>query len=427
MRVVSVDARLADAELSIGASCLASPAMQRALVALAAFGLYWFSAVMLEARDATSIFGADTHLYIMLGEGTPIDRVTRFHPVTTALIVAWMKASSPLTLWLSPQMLYKALFAGVGAAGVWAAMWAFATVGARRHAPLWGIIYATSLGVWYFSSIEESKIVTTTLVAVYIATYLRLRTTWSTRGAVLLTSILLLACLNEIVSAFLVAIPAVDALVRHGWNVRDQLRRNWWIGCHTLAAPAALVFLEVVVNGWLVPKGSDPEGASHLSMLLYYIAKNDFGLGAVYAFAIRWLLFNLAAPSIDANVGATDSYAGDFAPVFTNYFNSPVSTALVLLFVVILAVSLLRPYRGQITRDMGGIMLGLAGYALVRALFFFLVYPGEYMLFSSAVSLPHLLLVAIPFAASTYRRKQALLAALAALLLIVNGTFILGT
>jgi hypothetical protein len=318
------------------------------------------------------------------------------------------------------------MFAAVGAAGVWAAMAAFASVGARRQAPLWGIVYATSLGVWYFSSIEESKIVTSTLVAFYIVAYLRLRTTWSTRGAVLLTGILLLACLNEIVAAFLVAIPAVDAVVRHGWNLRDQLRRNWWIACHALAAPVALLFLELVVNGWLVPAGNEPEGASHLSMLLYYIVQNDFSLAAIYAFAIRWLFFNFAAPSIQATYGASKDYAGDFAPILLSYLDSPISVGLVVVFCAIVSVSLQSRYRAHITRDMAGIMLGLATYALVRALFFFLVYPGEYMLFSSAVTLPHMLLLAIPFAVSAYPRKQALLAGLAALLFVVNGSFIIG-
>ena len=294
------------------------------------------------------------------------------------------------------------------------------------QAPLWGTVYATSLGVWYFSSIEESKIVTTTLVAFYIATYLRLRARWSTRGAVLLTGLLLLACLNEIVAAFLVAIPAIDAVVQHGWNVRTQLVRNWWIVCHALAAPIAFLFLEVVVNGWLVPVGHDAEGASHLSMLLYYIVQREFSAAAVYDFAVRWLFFNMAAPSIEATYGASGKYDGDFPPGLGGYLNSPVSTGLVVLFGAILAVSLLPRHRRTIIRGMAGIMLGVSAYALLRALFFFLIYPGEHMLFASAATLPHMLLVAIPFAVSSYPRKQALLAGLAALLFIVNGAFILG-
>jgi hypothetical protein len=268
MGVVSADVPLADPVPSAGVSSLAAGWRLCALVALGAFGLYWLSALILQARGATLVFGNDAHLYAMLLNG-PVDRVTRFHPLTTALAAVWMKLLGPLVPWLSPQVLYKGLFAAVGAAGVWAATAAFAAVGPRRHAALWGIAYAVSLGVWYFSSVEESKIVTTTLAALYIATYLRLRTNWSTRGAVLLTGVLLLACLNEIVAAFLVAIPAVDALVQHGWDVRAQLRRNWWIACHALAAPVALVFLEVAVNGFIVPEGKEPEGASHLSMLLY--------------------------------------------------------------------------------------------------------------------------------------------------------------
>src|SRR5262249_52645214 len=177
---------------------------------------------------------------------------------------------------------------------------------------LWGIVYAVSLGVWYFSSIEESKIVTTTLVAFYLAVYLRLRTAWTTRGAVVLTGLLLFGCLNEIVYAFLVAIPAVDALVQHGWSIRTQVRRSWWIACHALAAPAAFLFLELVVNGWLVPPSDEAEGASHLSMMLYYVTRNTFSAAAVYDFAVRWVFFNLAAPSIEATYGAGGSFMGEF-------------------------------------------------------------------------------------------------------------------
>jgi hypothetical protein len=319
------------------------------------------------------------------------------------------------------------MFAAVGAAGVWAAIAVLAAIGTRRQALLWGVVYATSLGVWYFSSVEESKIVTATLVAFYIAVYLRLRTTWSTRAAVLLTAILLLACLNEIVAAFLVAIPAVDALVQHGWDVRKQVRRNWWIACHALVAPIAFLFLELVVNGWLVPPAVEAEGASHLSMLLYYLLARGIDAAGVYEFTVRWLLFNLAAPSIEATYGAGENYAGEFPPGLTGYLDSPVSAGLVAVFGAILAVSLLRPYRGQITRDMAGIMLGVSAYALLRALFFFLIYPDEQMLFASGATLPHMLLIAMPFAVSAYPRKQALLAGLAGLLFIVNGSFILGT
>jgi hypothetical protein len=426
MSFVSVDARLAGAAPATATSRQASALALRAALTVGAFGLYWLSAVILQGRDATLIFGNDAHLYAMLLNG-PVDRVTRFHPLTTALATVWMKLLGPLTSsWLTPQVLYKGLFAAVGAAGVWAATAVFAAVGPRRHAPLWGIVYAVSLGVWYFSSIEESKIVTTTLVAFYIATYLRLRVCWSTRGAVVLSALLLLNCLNEIVAAFLVAIPAVDGLVQHGWNVRTQLRRNWWIACHALAAPIAFLLLEAVVNGWLVPPGTQAEGASHLSMLLYYIVQREIGAAAIYDFAVRWLIFNLAAPSVEATYGASVNYAGDFPPGLAGYFSSPVSALLVALFGAILAVSLARPYRGRITRGMAGIMLGVSAYALLRALFFFLVYPGEHMLFASAVTLPHMLLIAMPFAVSAYPRRQTLLAGLAVLLLVVNGSFILG-
>src|SRR5262249_35555490 len=150
-----------------------------------------------------------------------LDRVTRFHPATTVLALAWMKLLHPLTAWVSPPQLLRAMSAAVGAVGVSAAMAAFAAFVPRRQVALWGIIYAVSLDVWFFASIEESKIVTATLAALYVVAYLRLRARWTTRGAALLTSILLIACLNEIVAAFLVAIPVVDTLIRRGWDTRS--------------------------------------------------------------------------------------------------------------------------------------------------------------------------------------------------------------
>jgi hypothetical protein len=161
-------------------------------------------------------------------------------------------------------------------------------------------------------------------------------------------------------------------------------------------------------------------------MLLYYITGHTFSLAALYDFAVRWVFFNLAAPSLQATYGAGGTYMGDFPPGLMGYFNSPVSTGMVALFAAVVAVSVLPRHRGAITREMAGLMLGVSAYAVLRALFFFLIYPGEYMLFASAVSLPHLLLIAVPFAASTYPHKHMLLAGLAALLFVVNGSFILG-
>lgn len=164
-----------------------------ALVVFGAFCLYWLSSFVLESRGAMHDFGADAFYYAelakenvigRLGSDYLLDRITRFHPLTTGLAVIWMKLLSPLTVWISPQHLLKALFSLIGAVGVWAVMRAFAAVVPVRYALLLGIIYASSLSVWYFSSIQESKIVSATLTALYIATYLRLRTAWTMRGAV---------------------------------------------------------------------------------------------------------------------------------------------------------------------------------------------------------------------------------------------------
>jgi hypothetical protein len=413
----------------------ASRQVQFVLMGLVAFGVYWLSSFLLVARGGTIHFGADTWFYTELAKGgifeqladneySYLDRVFRFHPTTVMLAAGWMQIVKPLAVLISPLHLLRAMFALVGAVGVWAALWAFAAVVPQRLVMLMGAIYASSLSIWYFASLEESKIVTATLIVLYIATYLHLRNNWTRRGAVGLTAILLVACLNEIVAGFVVLVPVADTLVQRGWHFRHYR----WIACHALAGPIALALLEFIMRGRLSPPSVNAEGANHLSMLIYYISRNDYSPVALYEFAVRWLLFSIAAPSIDASRYADPAYnyGGDFAAVPTNYFSSPVSAGLAILFCVVLAVSVLPPYRSRILGDLTGVMLGLLALALARGVFFLVFIPEEAILFSPGVVLAHLLLIAIPFAASSFPWKRPVLAGIAVLLFVTNASFIIG-
>jgi hypothetical protein len=400
---------------------------------LGAFALYWLSSFVLVARNGTLHFHADTWLYAELAEENLFDRIVpdsqlarifRFHPLTVVMAAAWMKLFSPLTAWVAPQFVLKAMFAAVGAVGVWAAVSAFAAVVPRRQVTAWGAIYASSLGVWYFSSIEESKIVTATLSALYIATYLHLRTRWTTRAAALLTTILLLACLNEIAASFLIIIPVVDTLMQRGWD----LRHTWWIVVHGLASPLALAILEGVMRGLTTAAGSHPEGANHFSMFIWYASQNEISAKSLYKFAIQWLFFNVAAPERHADHWANFSinFGGNFEPVLANYFLSPISIGLVTLFGVMLCAAVLPQHRGASANNCAGLLLALLAYALLRSTFFFFFNSKECFLFSSSATLAHMLLLAIPFSASRFPAKGSLLLVFAILLFINNGAFIIG-
>ena len=414
------------------------------LVALAAFGLYWLSALVLQARGKVNLFGTDRVLYATLvrsnvteqiGKDYAVDRITRFHPLTTGLAVAWMKALGPLTQWMAPRQLLSGMFAAVGAIGVWAAMCAFAAVVPRRQAMLWGAVYASSLSVWYFSSIEESKIVAATLTALYIAAWLHLRKRWTPPGAGLLTAILLLACLNEIIAGFLVVLPAVDALMTRGRGLCQRVRNGRWIAVHALVVPAVLIFLEIVVNRHLVGvttagPGSELEGASHFAMLVHYVTRHDFGWSTLYAFLLNWVFFSVAAPTHFTTLAPPEwpAYTGYFEPTVANYLASPVSAGVVALFAVMAAASLVRK-RGALAEPgtgLAAVLAALLAYAVLRGAFWFAVNPFECLLFSSPATLAHLLLIAIPFAASRLPAKQGILAAFALLLFVTNGTFIIG-
>jgi hypothetical protein len=390
-----------------------------ALMGLVTFGLYWFSAIALEERDATVLFGADAHLYAPISQGEVYDRVVRFHPVTVWVALAWLKLSEPLTPWLDAFYLMKGMHAAVGGLGVAAAMWVFAAVMPRRYVVLFGAIYAFAFGTWFFSSIEESKGITALLSALYIGVYLRLRERWSARDALLLTAILLLACLNEIVAGFLLVIPIVDTFLKY----RLDPRRYGWLVLHGLAGPLALGILEGVIRPLLGGAGTEEEGASHISMLLFYVLRNDFSPISVYSFVINWFFFNIAAPTPDATLPT--EYGGYFEPSLSNYFSSPATIGLVVLFGVMIAASFLPKSRARPAIDPRGILLPLTAYALLRFAFYIAVNTGEAIVFASPVTLVHILLVAIPFTASNFPWKRPLLAVFAALLFITNGAFML--
>jgi hypothetical protein len=390
-----------------------------AILVAGSFALYWASSFSLEARGATTYFGADSWHFTELASGHFNDRIVRLHPVTVGLALGWMKIFAPLTYWLAPVAILKAMFAFVGALGVWAAVHAFSAFMPRRHAILWGAVYASSMGIWYFSSIEESKIVSAAFATAYIALYAHLRENRTPRGMYVLTAVLFAACINEITAAFLVAIPAVDTLLKS----RLEWRPLRWLFLHALAAPVALILLEVIKRFAIVIAPNE-EGNTFLEIFLYYASQTSYDLSTISAFLQRWLFFNLAAPEPEIHYAdLATKYGGDFEPTLVHYFGSPVSAALLAIFAVMAAAAFLLRNRDPQRVTLTAIMLGLLAYGLARLVFFFVFLPAECLLYSPSVSLAHLLLVAAPFAASRFPYKEWLTAALAAALIATNGIF----
>lgn len=397
------------------------------VIACAAFGLYWTSSYILHSRGMTMHFGADTSGYTEFAHGNvfarmvntyDLDRIMRFHLTTAMLATGWMALLSPLAQWIARIYLLKALFASIAAAGAWAAMSAFATVLPRRHVIPFGLIYAVSFSVWYFSSVEESKIVSATLATAYIASYLHLRKNWSSRGALLLTGILLLACLNELVAGFLIVIPIIDTLMERGLN----WSYGRWIAGHALVGPLAFAILEGFAYLFLTPN-QHPEGASHISMLIYYVSRGYHSADMLVLFIMNWLFFSLAAPTPNAPLWAPPGF---FEPSLANYFSSPYSACLIILLAAAIAMAIAKGKRIEGRESLAGVALGLVAYTLIRATFFFIFDPPEAMLFSSSATLAHLLIVAIVVASIDFPGKMVLLTAFPALLFATNQAFIIG-
>ena len=144
---------------------------------------------------------------------------------------------------------------------------------------------------------------------------------------------------------------------------------------------------------------------------------------------MRWLFFNIAAPTPDAShyADAKLRYGGDFEPALASYLTSPVSAGLIVVFGAMVVAIVLPRFRTKSSGNANALLLALLAYALLRAVFFAVLNPGECLLFSASVTLAHLLLIAVLFAASSFPAKGVLLAAFAALLFLANGAFIVGS
>lgn len=389
------------------------------LVVGVAFAVYLISALYLGGRGGISYFGADPEYYVVMDRHVHHHRATRFHPTTVALGLGWMTLFSPLETWVAPHILLKAMFAAVGAVGVFGAIAAFTVLLPRGYGLLGGILYASSLGVWYFAAIPESKILTATLSALYIAVYVRYRDDWNTPRTIGLNAILAVACLNEIVAGFLIAIPAVDALLRGiDWS------RVRWIGVQVAIALTALLVLELLVNGWLIPKSGKPDEQSHFALLIHYVTKFKYSLAKFHDFGANWFFFNLVAPTPHALWWPQSG--GYFEPSVAAYRASPIAMMAVVIIAMMIVAGSIAAARGASFGAADGLLLPLAAYAIVRAAFFIIFVPDEALLFSPAATLAHWLILLVPFAASRLPAKGLVLSILAICLFVTNAGFILG-
>ncbi len=91
-----------------------------------------------------------------------------------------------------------------------------------------------------------------------------------------------------------------------------------------------------------------------------------------------------------------------------------------------IVASILTRRRAENSSGMTGIVLGLLAYSLMRGTFFFVFDPPEPLLFSSSVTLAHMLMFGMLFAAANFPGKRTVLAAFAVLLFATNQAFIIG-
>lgn len=392
------------------------------LMALCFFLFYWETACVLLSRSHGFYFGADANIYMDLAYGEISRQILFFHPLTALLASAWMKILSPFFTSLTPEELLGAMFAFIGALGVWAGYSALKTLVPHRYAIPWAVAYGISLSIWYFSSIHESKIVDASLSALYIAVYMHLRENFTVKGGLLITTILIAACLNAIVSAFLVMIPALDLLLRRGFLWCD-IR---WLFLHTLPVPIILLALETAMRLSGTGVADTAEGKDHVSLFLEFYQLSEHSASSLYGFILNWFLFSIAAPTPDTSYASSiwPDERAYFEPAVIGYLSSISTSLFIWMFLGMLVASTIA-MRKEVIIDNISIFLALIIFSAMRGILFFAFIAAESLLYSPSVVLPHITVLAILFYSWRFSNKEYVLYFLIVLIFLGNMRFIL--
>ncbi|HKJ61689.1 MAG TPA: hypothetical protein VKA94_06795 [Hyphomicrobiales bacterium] len=388
------------------------------------FLLYCETSKLLIEKDITDLFGADTHLYLTLATGTVNDQIQLFHPLTVYLTKAWMAVFSPIRDVIGVDNLSGAMYALIGAGGVAAAYSAFRRLLPSSYVITCTIAYAFAFSGWYFSSIHETKIIDGSIASIYIAIYLYIREKWSPTGALALTAVLIIGCFNAIVTAFLVAIPAIDTFLRENYRIR----KLGWVALHAMPVPLIFIALELLIDRSIAAGANEAEANGHFDLLLTFAALGDHGIASWLGFALNWMLFSLAAPASNADYSYAiwEDYHGYFEPSVLNYFGNGATGLFLVMLCIMLATVVIYRRSDAKTASLQPLLIGLAAYSLIRSILFFVFIPAEALLYTPPVILAHLLILFCFFIYSDAPYKKPVLYTFVAALFISNMRFLFG-
>ena len=398
----------------------------RVALIVAVFLLYWTTAAIRMKAGIEPDFGADTSLYMTLAHGISVDRIAQFHPVTGWVGLggmAVMRLLAGAQIDLNPQLYLASIFAAVGAIGVAAAMAAFSRLLEKPLNLLFTVLYAGSFSVWYFASMAESKIVTTSLVALYVIAYLRWREKPTLPNELVLGTVFAMACLNEITAAMLILIPACDMLFRRHEDYSGLPGRISTLS-HLMIVPLCWLVLETRL---LMPKtdlAASSDASDFWSLFINYFRLNSHDISSLGAFLLNWFPFALAAPadSADAEIALWPNYFGYFPPTLGSYLETPAGIAFLGLAAITLIMAVNGGVRHLAHSPYKGLAIGFLAYSFARAVFFFVFNPSEAMLFAGGAMFANLALLALLLQGGRLY-TPAVVAALCTVTILDNAAF----
>ena len=357
-------------------------------------------------------FGADVPRYtaIFKYDNFNSGKIATRHPIPVYISVFYKKAFPSLGNIIGKDLYMKAPYAFFGALGVLVGFYLSKQIlDDPFHILAFTLIYGFSGSILYFSSVPESYIVTTFFSALYIYTFLKYKNRISWKSILLLTLWYILSVLSDVLTVFLIIIPAV-------YFTRDFINnkkvRFSLLTFLIISTFLAYIFLNITMHA-----------ISGDTLISYYIAfKGNQSISMLDTLkklgevALNFFFFSVGYPSYAVTHPLTwePTYIGFFKPTLWEYFKIKTATGFIILYSILLVLF----FKQVKAKNL--LTFSLLAYIFLRVIAILFFNPWESYLYVAPTVLP-LLVILIGQLKDNPEKPQRYFLYLFLLVLIVNN------
>lgn len=330
-------------------------------------------------------FGADVPRYTAIFKYDKINsgKIATRHPVPVYISIFYKRAFPSLENVIGKDLYVKVPYAFFGALGVLVGFYLSKQILEDPfHVLAFTLIYGFSGSILYFSSVPESYIITAFFSALYIYTFLKYKDRISWKSILILTLWYILSVLSEVLTAFLLVIPAVYFARDFINNKRVRLSLLTFL---ITSIFLAYIFLNITMHA-----------ISGDTLFSYYLAfKGDQSislldiLNELGEVVLNFFFFSVGYPSyaVTHPLAWEPTYIGFFRPTLWEYFKIKTATGFIILYSILLTLYI----KQAKTKNL--LTFSLLAYIVLRAIAILFFNPWESYLYVAPTVLPLLVIL----------------------------------